>query len=42
MRQVATKESLDQWVSVGLGVGTLGWLPVDMIKKFQNIDLLRG
>jgi hypothetical protein len=42
LRQDATKESLEQWVSVVLGGGTLGWLPVDMIKKSQDIDLLRG
>ena len=35
LRQVATKESLDQWVSVGLGVGTLGRLPVDIIKNLK-------
>jgi hypothetical protein len=33
---------MDKWVSVGLGVGTLGRLRFNMIKKSQDIILLGG
>ena len=35
LRQVATMEIADPCVSVGLGVGTLGRLPVDIIKNLK-------